>query len=133
MSFVYSMYGKAATALGAKNPLARTASVSQQLKFANSYGSGLNVIPIKGVYGAAASYTPHSGDILCWKRRGGSKNDIGKLWPGHTGLAISRSGLHLLTIEGNTGRSFADGDGCYKKWRPVKNILAVIRVREVVS
>ncbi len=128
MSTVYYCYDVAAARLGVQNPLLRTASVSQQLRYAALKGSTMDVIPIRGVKGAAEGYTLRRGDIMIWKRTGGTARDIGRLWPGHTGIGLSQEGRYVRTIEGNTGLSFADGDGMCGKRRRTAEVLAVIRV-----
>lgn len=127
MSYVHGMYGAACRPMEISSPLLRTGSCSMQLRYAKNLGTRLRVIPIRGVLGAAAAYKPVAGDIVIWKRKGGRASDIGSLWLGHTGLVILRQGDRLLTIEGNTGSSFADGDCVRRKWRPIKDVLAIIR------
>lgn len=126
-SFVWSMFDSAARKLRVPNPMLRTASVSRSLAYAAT-NSRLQVIPIRGVIGATKMYTPERGDVAAWKRRGGARRDIGRLWLGHTGFILRADGPgFLLTIEGNTGASFADGDGVYRKRRRTRTILAIIR------
>ena len=100
MAFAYSIYKKAYAEVGLPCPLKRTGSVSMQLRFANSIGSGLRVIHVRKI-GAIA--TMKSGDLLAMKSGRSSERDIGKFWLGHIGIfARQESGGRLTTIEGNT-------------------------------
>lgn len=128
MAFAYSIYKKAYAEVGLPCPLKRTGSVSMQLRFANSIGSGLRVIHVRKI-GAIA--TMKSGDLLAMKSGRSSERDIGKFWLGHIGIfARQESGGRLTTIEGNTSSgnrgSQRDGGGVYRRTRSINFWLAGI-------
>lgn len=127
----YSAYELAARALGVKNPLMRTPSVSQQLRYAKMVGSGLEVIPISRLIGVS-SVKVMRGDCLMARRGGGTDRHIGQLWPGHAGTAISQHERNIRSIEGNTSPgnrgSQRDGDGMHIRTRPASFWLAIVRV-----
>lgn len=130
MAAVVDCFREAAEARDKPNPLYRTASVSRQLKHAAMIGSGLEVIPISRVLGGQAEL--QRGDVLCYRRGGGSDREIGKLWLGHGGVADSVAGSYVFSIEANTspGRrgSQRNGDGVWDRKRQLKWWLAAIRV-----
>ena len=124
MSFVYTVYNEASKLQGVKNPLLRTASVSNQLKYAKRLGSKLKVINYKG-FGLK---TAKVGDIGCMKSGTFGIEDIGKLWSGHTFLVLSEQYDKFLTIEGNTNYlGSRNGDRVAKKSRNKNSVLALIR------
>ena len=134
MASVYTSYAKAARALGIRNPLKRTASCSQQLAYAKSIGSGLRVTPISKLIGSSTLRLAR-GAVMIMKSGGGSDRDIGRLWPGHTGLYLNqdRSGL-VRTVEGNTSSgsrgSQRDGSGQFVRLRRLRAWLAAIEIPE---
>lgn len=131
MYFVYWCYNEASKLLKIKNPLQRTGSCSQQLRYAKSLYSGIKVIEADNMYFNAKI---KSGAIAIFKKGTASSNDIGKLWLGHTGIVekqIDKQTFQL--IEGNTNQAGSrNGDGVYPKIRKINNsklpILAFIEV-----
>lgn len=135
MASVVDAFMRAARALGVKSPLLRTPSCSQQLKYANAIGSGLEVIPISDLIGSSSARLPR-GAVMIMKSGGGSDRDIGRLWPGHTGINLQQNADGTIrTVEGNTssGRSGSqrDGGGQYVRTRRLRTWLAAIVVRRV--
>lgn len=132
-AFGFACFEFAARALNVRNPFKRTASVSQQLKYAAMIGSGLQVIPISTVVGASRIPLKR-GDALMAKTSGSrSDRDIGNLWPGHRGTALGEQvGTTVRSIEANTSPgvrgSQRDGDGVHKRNRPLRYWLAAVRV-----
>ncbi|RTL21745.1 MAG: hypothetical protein EKK55_15645 [Rhodocyclaceae bacterium] len=131
MASAFFSYHAAAAALGVRNPLLRTASVSAQVRFALQAGSGLQVIRLRGIVGAER-ISVMKGDVLCAKRGGGTAGDLGRLWPGHVELAVADYGATVATVGGNTssGRrgSQRDGDGQWRRVRPKAWFLVLLRV-----
>lgn len=129
----FAGYELAARALGIDNPLMRTPSVSQQLRYAKMIGSGLEVIPISKLIGASTIKVKR-GDCLMARRGGGTDRHIGQLWLGHAGTAIRQEGKNIRSIEGNTSPgtrgSQRDGDGMHLRTRAATFWLAIVRVRQ---
>lgn len=130
MSFVHSMYKETADGLKTRNPLLRTASCSNQLRYANMIGSKLQVIPMS----LLGKMKIKQGDIGIMKHGQFSEKDIGKSWAGHTFLIEKDSLNWFLTNEGNTNRGLTREskgiDGVYKLKRQKKTILAIIRYED---
>ena len=134
MDFVYYCYNQASKVLKIKNKLYKTSSCSEQLKFANCFGSGLKVI--KFTY---FGKTPIKYGIGIFKHKYRSIDDIGKYWNGHTGIYLKQLNQDtFLFIEGNTNsKGSREGgasskDGVYIKKRNINNpILPLIAIIEV--
>jgi len=108
------------------NPLKRTGSVSNQLKYANCIGSGLQVIKTSLI--GNTKLLPN--DIFCIKHGNTSENDIGKLWLGHTGFIKLDLGKTVQTVEGNTNKAGSrEGQFVLDKYRDKIQFLAVIRIK----
>lgn len=131
MASAYFSYHAAASALGLKNPLLRTASVAAQLRYALQVGSGLTVIRLRGIVGVER-IPVFKGDVLCAKRGGGTAADLGRLWPGHVEIALADNGGTVRTVGGNTSSgqrgSQRDGDGQWIRVRRKDWFLVIIRV-----
>lgn len=131
MYFVYWCFNEASKFFNKKNPLMKTGSCSQQLRYAKSLYSGMKVIEAKRIFFHEKIKT---GAIAIFKKGTASSNDIGKLWLGHTGIVekqIDKQTFQL--IEGNTNNAGSrNGDGVYPKIRKINNsklpILAFIEV-----
>jgi hypothetical protein len=122
MIYVWNMFEEAVH----PNPLMRTASVSEQLRYANKIGSGLTVIKMSQI---GTGDLLRRGDIFCIKEGIFSDQDIGHLWPGHTGLTEEESGGYAKTIEGNTNKSGSrNGDRVAEKTRDINSFIAIIRI-----
>lgn len=127
MSSLYSWYIETCKMLSVQPKLMRTASCSRQLQYAKRYGSGITVIPCRGLYG---SVKVQVGDIFIQKRGGGSLADIGTLFLGHTGLCFAQEGTSISAIEGNTNKKGSrEGDGVYIRTRKIHSLLALIRLK----
>lgn len=128
MAFVYNMVKKVYDAFEIKNPLKKTPSVSQQLRYANLIGSGLKVIQTRKI-GIKAK----KGDIFCIKSGDDHDSDIGKLWSGHTGFCKTNQASNgkVDTREGNTNKAgSSNGDRVADRTRKVSEFLATIRLPE---
>ena len=80
----------------------------------------------RGKYGSVPGVEllkPHSGDI--------APGDICVYTFSHIGIVVRRSGKYAHTIEGNTNPGGArEGDGVYRKRRPINKIRSIIRLPE---
>jgi hypothetical protein len=100
--YVYEMVDKVCKAQGIKNPLMKTASVSRQLKYAKSFGSHMRIIKTK-----AFGVRLKKGDKFYIKAGKDYDTDIGKIWPGHTGLIREDNDgkRKVKTREGNSNKA----------------------------
>lgn len=115
----YAAFNRSAKKAGVRNPFMRTASVSTQLRHASRIGSGLQVLVMN------PALQVKRGDTFSMRRGGrtwGEPNDIGKIWPGHTGLCLADYGEAINTIEGNQNNRVRT------MVRPKYTILAIIRI-----
>ena len=127
MVFVWKMADKVSHAIGARNPLKKTASCWQQLAFAASMGSGLTVVPVGSELGGASL---KAGDIFIMRADGRvDASLIGKAANGHTGIIETDEGITDTTVEGNTSAAGSrNGDRVAERRRSERSILAIIRI-----
>lgn len=134
MDFVYYCYDASSKVLKIKNKLSKTSSCSQQLKYANCIGSGMNVIKFTSFGKITIKY-----GIGIFKHKYRSLNDIGKMWTGHAGIFLKVINSNTFQfIEGNTNNKgtreggFNSNDGIFIKNRDINNpnlpLIAIIEV-----
>lgn len=128
MSSLYGMHKETSESLKVKNPLKRTASCSEQLKYANLIGSGLKVIKTSLI----GKVKIQRADIFIQKHGSFSERDIGKNWLGHCGICDEQKKKNEVdTYEGNTNsrktRESKGKDGYWKLTRNINSFLALIR------
>lgn len=125
-SFIYAQSSCVAKARNLENPLKKTASVAQQLRYAKTYGTRLMVIKVR--YGTQLE----KGDLGCIKsgKKYGDR-DIGGLWSGHIYAVQEQRENSVKTIEGNTNSGGSrNGDRVAERYRQIKDAVAFIRIRE---
>lgn len=126
-SLCYSGFAISAQELGVRNPLLRTASVSQQLRYCKGYGSGCEIIK-PNHYGGTELCTGDIGCIKSGKRYG--ESDIGKIWNGHMYTVREQPEPNIAgTVEGNTSAGGSrNGDRVAFRERTISDAVAFIRV-----
>lgn len=125
-SFIYAQSAHVAKARAMENPLKKTASVAQQLRYAKCYGTRLLIIKVG--YGIQLQ----KGDLGCIKsgKRYGER-DIGGLWSGHIYAVREQKIESVKTIEGNTNAGGSrNGDRVAERIRNTKDAVAFIRIKE---
>ena len=107
-----------------KNPLKKTASCYDQLRYAKNIFSGLLVKP-SGRIAVRPKVSP--GDIGIISERGVKTSLIGGAWHGHTYIVDLDMGSSCTTIEGNTNNNGSrEGIGVFARSRPKSKTLAFI-------
>lgn len=101
MSYVYTMWDKASTALKTQNVLARTAAVWRQVVHARRFGSRMKVIMAGHRFGTS-TLPVLPGDIGIMSTRGTDQGLLGSQWTGHVYLVRDDRGSTVGTREGNT-------------------------------
>lgn len=101
MSYVYTMFSKAARALSMVNPLVRSGAVWRQVVHARRYGSGLQVILAGHRFGTSA-LTILPGDVGIMSSDGTDQGLLGRQWTGHAYLVRDDRGRMVASREGNT-------------------------------
>lgn len=103
MSFVYTMWNKAAAFLGVKNPLARSGAVWRQVVHARRFGSGLRVI-MAGTHFGSEHLMVLPGDLGILSTRGTDERLAGLQWTGHVYMVREDLGTTVASQEGNSNR-----------------------------
>ncbi len=127
MVYVWKMTSLVARSVHLPNPLLRTASCYKQLAWANSLGSGLQVIAQSAEF-RGDLLRPGDIFIMC----AGGRTDpalIGRGFNGHTGIVVNSSSTTTQTVEGNTSVGGSrNGDRVAARARSPSSFLAVIRI-----
>lgn len=120
MYFVYWCFDEASKIVKTKNPLKRTGSCSEQLRYANSWLSGLRVIKPNQLINSEA--VP-KGSVVIFKSGTIFQDDIGKNWNGHTGITEKQiNNTTFQLIEGNTNAlGSREGNAVARKIRNTRN------------